>query len=47
MYGFAKSETANISERELKAFKEAAKEFLSLTVDQLEKRVGQGRLIEL
>ena len=47
VYGFAKSETANVSEKELKAFKEAAKEFLSLTVDQLEKQAGQGRLIEL
>jgi len=47
VYGFAKSKKANISEKDLKAYKEAAKEFLSLTVEQLEKRIKCGQLIEL
>ena len=47
VYGFAKSKMANISEKDLLAYKEAAKEFFSLTVEQLEKRVKHGQLIEL
>ena len=47
VYDFAKSKRANIREKELKAYKEAAKEYLSLTVEQLEKRIKQGQLIEL
>ena len=47
VYGFAKSDMNNISEKALKAYKEAAKEFFSLTVEQLDERKKQGKLIEL
>ena len=47
VYGFAKSERANISEKELRNYKEAAKEYFSLTKEQLEKRIKLGKLIEL
>ena len=47
VYGFAKSDMANISEKALKAYKEAAKEYFSLTAEQLEERIKRGRLIEL
>ena len=47
VYGFAKSERANISENEKRYFKEAAKEYFSLTDEQINKRVELGRLIEL
>ena len=47
VYGFAKSKRANISEKELKAYKEAAKDYFSLTDKQLEKRIKQSKLIEL
>ncbi|MCL2270048.1 MAG: type II toxin-antitoxin system RelE/ParE family toxin [Treponema sp.] len=47
VYGFAKSERSNISDKELKAYKEAAKEFFLMTVGQLEKRKERGQLIEL
>ena len=47
VYGFPKSKTANISRKELKAFKEAAKKYFSMTSDQLNKRIEQGQLIEL
>ena len=47
VYGFAKSEKGNIDEKELRIFKERAKEYFSLTNDQLDKRKKLGRLIEL
>jgi len=47
VYGFAKSEKGNISEKELRNFKEAAKEFFSLTDEQLDNRKKLGKLIEL
>ena len=47
VYGFAKSERANISEKELRNYKERAKDYFSLTVEQLENRVKHGKLIEL
>ena len=47
VYGFAKSAMDNISKKALKAYKEAAKEFFSLTVEQLDDLVKQGKLIEL
>ena len=47
MYGFTKSERDNISEKELRNFKETAKDFFSLTIEQLEKRIKHGQLIEL
>jgi hypothetical protein len=46
-YGFAKSDRANISRKLLKAFKEAAKRYFSLTPDQLRERIEQGKFIEL
>jgi len=46
-YGFAKSDRKNIDEKELKGFKEAAKEYLSMTSDQLRERIEQGQLVEL
>ena len=47
VYGFAKSDRGNISQKELKAHKEAAKEYFSLTPDMLRERLGRGQLIEL
>ena len=47
MYGFAKSDKDNISRKEAKAFKEAAKVYFSMTSEQLRKRIKQGQLIEL
>ena len=47
VYGFAKSERANISEKELRNFKERAKDYFSLTIEQLENRIKHGKLIEL
>jgi len=47
VYGFTKSARKNINEKTLKAYKEASKEFFSLTVEQLDERVKQGKLIEL
>jgi len=38
VYGFAKSERGNIDEKELRNFKEVAKEFFSLTDEQLDNR---------
>ena len=47
MYGFAKSEMGNISDKALLAYKEAAKEYFSMTDDQLDNEIKQGKLIEL
>jgi len=47
VYGFAKSDRANINSRELKAYKEASKEYFLMTNEQLEKRIKNGQLIEL
>jgi hypothetical protein len=47
VYGFTKSDRDNISGKELKAFKEAAKNYFSMIKDQLESRVKQGQLIEI
>jgi len=47
VYGFPKSEKANIDEKELRNFKERAKDYFSLTNEQLEDRINQGKLIEL
>jgi hypothetical protein len=47
VYGFAKSERGNISEKELRNFKEAAKEYFSLTDEQLDNRKKLGKLVEL
>ena len=47
VYGFAKSERANISEMELQAYKEVAKKYFSMTEKQIEKSIKHGELIEL
>ena len=47
VYGFAKSRKANVSEKELRNLKRAAKKYFSLTSDQLGERIKQGQLIEL
>jgi hypothetical protein len=47
VYGFAKSKRANISEKDLKAYKEAAKDFFSLSAEQLEERIKHGQMIEV
>jgi len=47
VYGFEKSDKANISKKEKKYFKETAKEYFSLTDEQINKRVKLGKLIEI
>ena len=47
VYGFEKSERANISEKELKNFKKAAKKYFAMTSDQIRERIEHGQLIEL
>ena len=47
MYGFAKSERVNISERELRNFKRAAKKYFSMSDAQIGRTVKYGELIEL
>jgi hypothetical protein len=47
VYGFAKSERANINEKELRRFKERAKDYFSMTIEQLEEMIKDGQLIEL
>ena len=46
-YGFAKSDMANISQKLLKAYKEAAKEYLFMPPDQLRERIERGKFVEL
>jgi hypothetical protein len=46
-YGFSKSDRGNISEKELKAFKEDAKSRFLLTDEQIEARLKNGILIEI
>jgi len=45
-YGFAKSDRANIRRKELKAFKEAAKEYLSMPL-RLNKKIEEGKFVEI
>jgi hypothetical protein len=47
VYGFAKSDMANISKKQLKDFKATAKYYLSLTDEQIKKRLESGILIEI
>jgi len=47
VYGFAKSDRGNISEKELKAFKDDAKENFALTDDQINAWLERGTLIEV
>jgi len=46
-YGFAKSDRANISQKELKNLKRVAKIYLSMTPDQLREKIDQGTFIEV
>jgi len=46
-YGFAKSERANVSEKELKALKKLANELLSYSAAQIAAAKKAGELIEL
>lgn len=47
VYGFAKNERANISDRELKALKLLAKELLNYPAETLAKAIKAGELIEI
>ena len=47
VYGFAKQEMENISKDELKAFKQAAKELLSLSDEQIEQLLAMEGLTEV
>jgi hypothetical protein len=46
-YGFAKSERANINEKELRNFKARATDYFSLTDEQIDERLKLGKLTEL
>ena len=47
VYGFAKSERDNISEKELKKYKILANKYFLLTDDQLEKMIKDDQLVEI
>ena len=47
VYGFAKSERANVSDKELRALKLLAKELLDYTAPALAKAMQAGELIEI
>lgn len=47
IYGFAKSERGNVSEKELRALKLLAKELLGFTATSLNKALKAGELIEI
>jgi hypothetical protein len=47
VYGFAKSDQANISQADLRALKKVAKILLALTGEQLVAEVAAGRLYEI
>ena len=47
VYGFAKSSRGNISSKELAEFKETAKDWLSLSNDQLNKLIQGGKCQEI
>ena len=47
IYGFAKKERANISDKELRALKMLAKELMSYTTATLTKATKAGELIEI
>ena len=46
-YGFPKSDRANISRKELRAFKNIAKDQLALTDDEIKAWIKRGTLIEI
>lgn len=47
IHGFAKNEKANLTRRELQAFKELAKILLALSTDALDTAVKNGRFVEV
>jgi hypothetical protein len=47
MYGFEKKDIANISPKDLKAFKKLAKEYLQRTNEEMEKLVKIEELVEI
>ncbi|MDR1785765.1 MAG: type II toxin-antitoxin system RelE/ParE family toxin [Spirochaetaceae bacterium] len=47
VYGFTKSARGNISRKELRAYKEAAKDYLRMTDEQINERIARGQLIEI
>jgi hypothetical protein len=47
VYGFSKSDKGNISRKDLKRFKEDAKNRLSYTDEQIRKLLQNGTLIEI
>jgi len=47
VYGFAKSDRANIDRGELKGFKNRAKDSFALTDEQIRDRIKKGTLIEV
>ena len=47
IHGFAKNEKSNLSPKELIAFKELAKVLLGLSIDELNRAVKSGTLIEV
>ncbi len=47
VYGFSKSDMGNISRKDLKRFKEYAKDQFLLTNEQIEVRLKNGTLIEI
>lgn len=47
MYGFAKSERANISEKELRKYRKLAKDYFLMTIEQLKEMIKDGQLIEI
>ena len=47
IYCYLKSKKANINDKELKVYKEAAKVYFSMTTEHLEEKLKYGQLIEL
>ena len=47
VYGYAKSSRENLSRKELKTYKDAAKEYLSMNTDELKERIEHGQFVEL
>jgi hypothetical protein len=47
VYGFAKAQRGNIGQKELRIFKDDAKDDFSLTDDQIRDRIRRGTLIEV
>jgi hypothetical protein len=47
LYGFGKNERSNVSNQELRALKEIAKDLLELSEEQIEVALEQGQLTEI